>query len=68
MSPTLLEILACPVPECRAPLDAADSLLICRGCGLRYAITDGWPTLIPEEAVNAAGRAANPPEPEAQTP
>lgn len=46
----LLEILACPVPECRAALILRDGRLTCTGCGRRYPLTDRWPVLIPEEA------------------
>jgi uncharacterized protein YbaR (Trm112 family) len=46
----LLELLACPVPECRARLELRDDRLVCTGCGRRYPIEDRWPVLIPEEA------------------
>ena len=46
----LLEILACPIPECRARLEVRDDRLVCTGCGRRYPIEDRWPVLIPEEA------------------
>jgi uncharacterized protein YbaR (Trm112 family) len=51
----LLNILACPAPECRAPLRAEAQHLLCTGCGRRYPVTDRWPTLIPEEAEAPAG-------------
>ena len=50
ISPELIEILACPVPECRGRLEQRDDRLVCRGCGLRYRIENNWPVLIPEEA------------------
>lgn len=50
IDPQLLEILACPVPECRAALTLADAALVCVGCGRRYRIEQSWPVLIPEEA------------------
>ena len=50
LSPDLLVILACPVPECHGQLALCDDRLICRGCGLRYRIEEQWPVLIPEEA------------------
>jgi uncharacterized protein YbaR (Trm112 family) len=50
ISPELLEILACPVSECRAKLEQKDDRLVCTKCGLRYPIEEGWPVLIPEEA------------------
>lgn len=46
----LLEILACPVPECRAKLRQSGDELVCTACGRRYRIEEDWPVLIPEEA------------------
>ena len=46
----LLEILACPVPECHARLELRDDRLVCTVCGRRYRIEERWPVLIPEEA------------------
>ncbi len=46
----LLQILACPLPECRAALELRDERLVCTGCGRRYPIEERWPVLIPEEA------------------
>lgn len=57
IGPELIEILACPVAECRGKLAQRESRLVCQRCGLRYAIVDGCPVLIPEEA--------EPPEPSA---
>jgi uncharacterized protein YbaR (Trm112 family) len=51
----LLEMLACPVPECRAALRPAEAVLVCTGCGLRYRIEQSWPVLIPEEAEPPGG-------------
>jgi uncharacterized protein len=50
IDPSLLQILACPVPECRATLELRDDRLVCTGCGRRYPIEEDWPVLIPEEA------------------
>ncbi len=50
LSEDLLRMLACPVPECRAPLEQRDGRLVCQGCGRRYRIEQRWPVLIPEEA------------------
>ncbi len=50
IAPELLEILACPVPECRGPLEQTDEGLCCRRCRLVYGTEQGWPNLIPEEA------------------
>lgn len=50
ISAELLEILACPVPECRARLELRGERLVCTACGRRYPLEDRWPVLIPEEA------------------
>lgn len=52
-SPDLLEILVCPVPDCRAKLDAQREVgrLTCVRCGRRYPIRDGWIELVPDEAL-----------------
>lgn len=49
LSPELLAILVCPVPECRGQLEAREDRLICRRCGLRYPMEEQWPVLIPDE-------------------
>ncbi len=46
----LLDILVCPLPQCRQRLDQRDDQLVCTGCGRRYRIEENWPVLIPEEA------------------
>ncbi|MBI5865187.1 MAG: Trm112 family protein [Planctomycetes bacterium] len=48
--PEVLELLVCPVPECRARLELRDDRLVCTACGRRYRIEQSWPVLIPEEA------------------
>ena len=53
VSEKLMEILACPVPECRHhPLryDAATERIICDQCGRRYPVRDGIPVMLIEEA------------------
>jgi uncharacterized protein YbaR (Trm112 family) len=50
ISPELLEILVCPVPECRGPLQQTSQGLCCPRCRLIYSMEEGWPNLIPEEA------------------
>ena len=50
IAPELLELLACPAPDCRAPLRQDAEHLTCTRCGRRYPIRGDWPTLIPEEA------------------
>ncbi|MFO0838517.1 MAG: Trm112 family protein [Phycisphaerae bacterium] len=49
--PELLEILVCPVPECRGKLEHRDPYLVCAVCGRRYPFEESWPVLIPEEAL-----------------
>ena len=46
----LLEKLACP--KCRGPLTLSEEppALDCGACGLRYAIEDGIPNLLEDEA------------------
>ncbi|HYX52713.1 MAG TPA: Trm112 family protein [Candidatus Limnocylindrales bacterium] len=48
----LLDILVCPVPECRKPLRLAEDeqSLACTGCGRIYPIRDGIPILLKHEA------------------
>ncbi|MDB5814360.1 MAG: hypothetical protein JWN23_1477 [Rhodocyclales bacterium] len=50
MDPKLLEILVCPV--CKGPLDnrKADKELVCRPCRLAYAVRDGIPVMLADEA------------------
>ncbi|MBW7904737.1 MAG: Trm112 family protein [Phycisphaerae bacterium] len=50
IAPELLELLACPAPECRGRLAVADERLVCARCGRRYRVEMSWPVLIPEEA------------------
>lgn len=46
----LLEILVCP--KCRGELEyhPDEDALICRACRLRYAIVDGIPIMLVDEA------------------
>jgi uncharacterized protein YbaR (Trm112 family) len=48
----LLDILVCPVPECRKPLTLAadESSLQCTGCGRVYPVRDGIPILLIDQA------------------
>jgi len=64
LDPDLLAILVCPVPECRAALEQRAARLICQECGLQYRIENGWPVLIPEEAMPPAA----PPQVSQQSP
>ena len=51
IDPLLLELLACPVPQCRGRLELCGERLRCVSCELQYDMSDGWPNLIPEDAV-----------------
>ena len=48
----LLDILVCPVPECRKPLTLAadEGSLQCTGCGRIYPVRDGIPVLLIDQA------------------
>ena len=48
----LLDLLACPVPECRKPLTLAadESSLQCTGCRRIYPVKDGIPVLLQDQA------------------
>lgn len=50
MDSKLLEILACPV--CKGPLlyKKVEQELICRPCRMGYAIKDGIPVMLEDEA------------------
>jgi uncharacterized protein len=48
----MLDILRCPVPECRKVLILApdESSLQCAGCGRIYPVRDGIPVLLIDQA------------------
>jgi len=50
VSPQLLAILVCP--KCKGELEykEAESALLCHNCRLRYAIRDGIPIMLIDEA------------------
>lgn len=50
MDPKLLEILVCPV--CKGPLEHRRAVheLVCRPCRLAYAVKDGIPVMLADEA------------------
>lgn len=52
MDKRLLEMLVCPV--CKGPLrhfiDGASGELVCRADRLAYAVRDGLPMMVPEDA------------------
>ena len=45
-----LEILRCPLNPSRTRLQQANGKLVCERCDLRFAIKDGFPILVAEEA------------------
>ncbi len=48
LSKTLTEVLVCT--SCLGLLTEAETTLTCRQCGAVYAIEDGLPNMLPEEA------------------
>ena len=50
LAPQLLEILVCP--KCRGALEyrEGESALLCHACRLRYAVRDGIPIMLIDEA------------------
>jgi uncharacterized protein YbaR (Trm112 family) len=48
----VLDMIVCPVPECRKPLTLAadESSLQCTGCHRIYPVRDGIPVLLIEKA------------------
>jgi uncharacterized protein YbaR (Trm112 family) len=51
LSPDLLKILVCP--KCKGPLEyqtAPAEVLICHACALVYAVQDGIPVMLIDEA------------------
>jgi uncharacterized protein len=48
----LLDILVCPVPECRKPLTLAadENSMQCTGCHRIYPVRDGIPILLVDQA------------------
>jgi uncharacterized protein len=54
LSPDLLDILRCPLDR-QVRLVEEGERLICTRCGLKFAIKDGFPNMIKEEAELPAG-------------
>jgi uncharacterized protein YbaR (Trm112 family) len=51
ISPELLNILRCPMdPARQARLAQEGDRLVCQRCGLRFAVRDGLPNMVVEEA------------------
>ncbi len=50
LDPELIEILACP--DCKGEVEyrEAESVIVCKKCGLRYPVRDGIPVMLVEEA------------------
>jgi uncharacterized protein len=48
----ILDVLACPAPDCRKPLTLAadENSFTCTGCGRVYPVRDGIPILLVDEA------------------
>jgi len=48
----ILDVLVCPVPECRKhmTLEPDENSLRCTGCGRRYRVRDGIPILRSDQA------------------
>lgn len=49
--PDLLAILACPLDDDRPPLRLEGEFLVCDRCGHGFAIVNGIPDLLPEDAI-----------------
>jgi uncharacterized protein YbaR (Trm112 family) len=51
ISPELLDILRCPLdPARQARLTDQETHLLCARCGLKFAVRDGLPNMVVEEA------------------
>lgn len=50
ISPDLLEILRCPLDPSHTRLNLEGNHLVCQRCRLQFAIKDGFPVLVVEEA------------------
>lgn len=61
MDPKLLEILVCPI--CKGPLEhrRAEAELVCRPCRAAYAIKDGIPVMLADEARQLSAEEAGAP-------
>jgi len=53
----LLALLVCPVDQ-KSPLRREGESLVCTRCGLRFAINDGIPNMLIEEAELPSGCAS----------
>jgi uncharacterized protein YbaR (Trm112 family) len=55
ISSDFLDMLRCPLNPSRTRLVLEDNKLRCERCALRFAIKDGFPILVAEEAELPAG-------------
>lgn len=55
ISQDFLDMLRCPLSPSDARLRLEQDRLVCERCGLRFAIKDGFPILVVEEAELPAG-------------
>lgn len=55
ISQDLLEMLRCPLDPSKTRLRLERDHLCCERCALRFAIKDGFPVLVVEEAVLPTG-------------
>lgn len=64
LDPDFIALLACPVCDDRPPLRLApdSSAFLCGRCGRAYPIRDGFPDLVPEDAI-LPGTAVSEPAP-----
>lgn len=59
LSPELLAILRCPQdPTHQSVLAEENDALVCQRCRLVFPVRDGFPTLLPEEAILPPGCAS----------
>ena len=58
LHPDFLQLLACPVADCRGALQETGEHLVCQSCQRQYQLENNWPVLIPDEANQPADREA----------
>jgi uncharacterized protein len=58
ISKELLDILRCPLNPSKTRLRLEQDRLVCERCALRFAIKDGFPVLVAEEAELPVGCAS----------
>lgn len=51
LAPELLEVLGCPLEDARPPFSIETGYLVCSVCGFGFAIVDGIPHLLPDDAI-----------------